>query len=111
MKKKNKIIMWQDENTGRYYGCEVIKGYRVAFGNNMDECLDNIEPEVYEKAAEAKGLANKIVSSTGMSALVLHVTKYRSVLENQVKEKKVEVVHMIMGKNEKKSIRENLVKN
>lgn len=107
--KKNKIIMRQDENTGGYYACEVVKGYRLAFGNNIEECLENIEPEVYEKATEAKGIANKIVSSTGMSALVLHVTKYKSVRENQTKEKKVEITHMIMGKNEKKAVRKNLV--
>lgn len=111
MKKNNKIIMWQDDNTGKYYGCEVIKNYRLAFGNNVDECMGNIEPEVYEKMAEAKAIANKIVSTTGMSALVFHVTKYKSVLENQVKSKEVKIVHMIMGKNEKKAVRENLVKN
>lgn len=108
---KNKIIMWMDENTGKYYPCEVTKNYRLAFGNNLEECMENIEPETYEKVSDARGVANKVVSSTGMSALVLHVTKYKSFFEKQTKDKKVKIVSMIMGRNEKKSVRENLVKN
>lgn len=103
--------MWMDENTGKYYPCEVTKNYRLAFGNNIEECMDNIEPEVYEKASDAKNTASKVVSTTGMSALVLHVVKYKSFFEKQTKDKKVKIVHMIMGKNEKNAVRANLVKN
>lgn len=105
---KNKIIMWMDENTGKYYSCEVTKNYRVAFGDNIEECVQNIEPEIYEKASIAKEVAKKVVANTGVSALVLHVTKYKSFPQNQTKDKKVKIVHMIMGKNEKSRVRKTL---
>jgi hypothetical protein len=108
--KSNKIIMWMDQN-GSYFACSKIVNFRLGFAKTVEECVDNIDQDVYESVKEAKAVAQQVVKETDLSCVIFKNTKFKSAISGETKHKELEVASAIQGKNEKLSVRQKIFDN
>jgi hypothetical protein len=99
--KKNKIIMWMNKE-GKYYACTKSSSYKLSFGNSIDDCGQQIEPENYKDIKEAKAVANSVVKTSNLSCVIIKSTKYKSAIDGNIKGEDLEVVNAILSNREKK---------